>query len=650
MLLAVVALAGILAISAIFLVQRKVEAGYRAAADQLTQRQADIAGMMADFRDTLLWEQDFLLNKDTASVAKFAASHQDAKAAVDALGTTATPERLADLDAAIAGLDAYAAAFSVLVKRNEELGLDASKGLEGAMREAVHSIEKQLEAAEDAEIRASMLMMRRHEKDFILRRDAKYIEKHAEESALFTGLVKKAFRPGVQRMRVTEALDVYKSSFRFYAEASLKEAEARKSVSTAYTAIEPVIERVLAGYSAEKSATIAENQGVAQRNIAIVVGLIGAAIVILLAGVWLIGRSISRPVVTITSAMRVLAGGRTEIAIPGLGRRDEFGAMAEALDVFRQSALANKRLEEEAEATRVRAESERLRMQEEAEANARERLIQATGGLAAGLQRLAAGDLSFELSDPFSPDFEALRHDLNKTLKQLGEVMGEISQSTGSIDSGSREISQSAGDLAQRTERQAASLEETAAALDEITANVTSSSKRAQEAREVALAANASAAQSAVLVGQAVSAMERIEHSSGRIANIIGVIDEIAFQTNLLALNAGIEAARAGDAGRGFAVVAHEVRELAQRSAAAAKEIKALIDSSSLEVEDGVRFVRDTGAALTGIGNHVEAINRHMEAIAVSSREQSVGLAEVNAAVCLSGFPVQTLPNISRWQ
>jgi methyl-accepting chemotaxis protein len=211
--------------------------------------------------------------------------------------------------------------------------------------------------------------------------------------------------------------------------------------------------------------------------------------------------------------------------------------------------------------------------------------------------------------------------------------MGAVAQSTGQIDSGTREISQSAEDLSKRTEQQAASLEETAAALDEITVNVASSSKRAEEARSIAALANASAAQSGTVVANAVNAMRRIEDSSSQISNIIGVIDEIAFQTNLLALNAGVEAARAGDAGRGFAVVAQEVRELAQRSAKAAREIKDLIRNSTAEVESGVKLVGDTGTALKTIETYVVTINQHMDAIATSAREQSVGLAEVNTAV-----------------
>jgi methyl-accepting chemotaxis protein len=249
------------------------------------------------------------------------------------------------------------------------------------------------------------------------------------------------------------------------------------------------------------------------------------------------------------------------------------------------------------------------------------------------LKRLASGDLAFQIDEPFAPDFEGLRHDFNMSIRQLDQTLSAIATAIAAIDEGTREIASGAGDLSKRTEQQAASLEETAAALDQITANVSNSSKRTDEARTEATDANRNAAKSSEVVSHAEEAMRRIEASSQQISSIIGVIDEIAFQTNLLALNAGVEAARAGDAGKGFAVVAQEVRELAQRSAQAAKEIKGHIQKSSVEVESGVKLVLDTSQVLKAISEQIARINQHMDAIAVSAREQSTGLAEVNTAV-----------------
>lgn len=635
MLLAVMAFAGIIAIAAIFLGQRQIEAGYRTAADALSQRQAEVAGMSASVRDSLLWEQYFLLHKDMAATEKFQAAIVDIRAALAGLQSGASPELAGQLDQLGKGLTTYEAAFATLVKDDQELGLDQNSGLQGAMRSAVHSIENRLETVEEAGIRASMLMLRRHEKDFMLRGDVSYLEKHAAEAETFAALVKEAFRPGAQRSRVMDALEVYRSAFRFYAEASLKEAQSQKDVSAAYQALEPQVQAVSAAYETKRDATLAENTRVAERNLMIAAGLVLAAIIALGLGVWLIGRSITRPVVAMTAAMRKLAGGETELTIPSLNCRNEFGAMAGALDTFREAAIANRRLEEEAAEARANAEGERLRLQRQAEAEARARLMQATEGLAEGLRRLASGDLAFELTEPFAPDFENLRGDLNQTVVRLGEVMASIAHASHAIEGGSREIAGSATDLSSRTEQQAASLEETASALEQITANVRNSSKRSQDANRIAGEANVSAGQTRVLVTEALDAMGRIEASSSRIAGIIGVIDEIAFQTNLLALNAGVEAARAGEAGRGFAVVAQEVRALAGRSADAAREIKELIRVSGVEVKDGVRSVRETGEALTGIGSRVEAINIEVEAIALSAREQSVGLGEINTAVNL---------------
>ncbi|MBC7312055.1 MAG: HAMP domain-containing protein [Rhizobium sp.] len=345
-----------------------------------------------------------------------------------------------------------------------------------------------------------------------------------------------------------------------------------------------------------------------------------------------LARSVANPVIAMTAAMAKLAAGDTDVEIPATRRTDEIGKMADAVEVFRQNAVENRRLEQETNAHRLQSEEQRRRTDEQERIRA-EAMAQATSGLADGLKQLAAGNLAVQLTQTFAAEFESLRTDFNTAVAQLKDTMASVSEATGSIDSGSREISQSAEDLSKRTEQQAASLEETAAALDEITTNVANSSKRAEEARTVAIQANDSASHSGAVVANAVNAMGKIEQSSNQISNIIGVIDDIAFQTNLLALNAGVEAARAGDAGKGFAVVAQEVRELAQRSATAAKEIKELIRNSSVEVGNGVKLVSDTGVALKTIESFIITINQHMDAIATSAREQSVGLSEVNRAV-----------------
>jgi methyl-accepting chemotaxis protein len=335
---------------------------------------------------------------------------------------------------------------------------------------------------------------------------------------------------------------------------------------------------------------------------------------------------VTGPITAITRCMSVLANGDNQVSVPSVNRKDEIGEMARSVEVFRQAAIRNSDLEREATESRIRNEQERVETQRRAEADAEERLVQATGSLASGLKRLAAGDLLCEIDQAFAQQFEPLRHDFNTSVSQLREALSSVGKAALQVRDGSSEISQASDNLSRRTEQQAASLEQTAAALEQVTVNVQSTSKRAAEARDLVRGARSRAESSSTVVSNAVTAMGKIEHASKQISQIIGVIDEIAFQTNLLALNAGVEAARAGEAGKGFAVVAQEVRELAQRSANAAKEIKGLIGNSEVAVSEGVRLVSDTGEGLSAIAEVVQSINQHMDAIATAAQEQSSGL------------------------
>ncbi len=246
---------------------------------------------------------------------------------------------------------------------------------------------------------------------------------------------------------------------------------------------------------------------------------------------------------------------------------------------------------------------------------------------------LAEGDLSQTMDGEFSGEFSQLREATNSSISNLLNMVNEIRSSADSIQSSSGEIAQGNADLSQRTEEQASSLEETASSMEEMTSTVKQNADNARQANQLAAAAREQAEKGGAVVSNAVSAMSAINDSSKQIADIIGVIDEIAFQTNLLALNAAVEAARAGEQGRGFAVVAGEVRNLAQRSAGAAKEIKGLIKDSVEKVEEGSRLVDESGSTLDEIVNAVKKVSDIISEISAASDEQSSGIEEVNKAI-----------------
>ncbi len=390
--------------------------------------------------------------------------------------------------------------------------------------------------------------------------------------------------------------------------------------------------------------SVASNDAALDRQATLLIAIVVMMIGVGGAASLLISRGISRPVTGIAAAIKRMAEGDFDTALPGLGRKDEIGEIAAAVQGIKVTAAEKARSEaEEAAARRAREaeEAERRRTLEvEAQAKAAaerakaaEEQTQVLNLLAAALQSLSDGDLTVCLDAGFSDTYRKIKDDFNATVAQLQDTIRSIAQIAREVSIATAEISTSTTDLSQRTEAQAAGLEETSASMEELAATVKKNAESAHAANHSASGTREVADRGGQVVAKAVDAMARIEETSHKVSDIIGVIDEIARQTNLLALNAAVEAARAGDAGRGFAVVASEVRSLAQRSSQAAKDIKDLITKSGGQVREGVELVNQAGTALTEIVDSIKTVATIVSDIANASAEQSTGIEQVNKAL-----------------
>ncbi|HEV2553058.1 MAG TPA: methyl-accepting chemotaxis protein [Bosea sp. (in: a-proteobacteria)] len=378
--------------------------------------------------------------------------------------------------------------------------------------------------------------------------------------------------------------------------------------------------------------------------------------------------SVSRPLRALIQTMSQLATGHLDAEVKGGSRRDEVGAIARAVDLFRNGL--QKRAEADQEKMRLEtmnadeknrstqrvvddvaaivASAERGDFSARASTRVAEqglnRLVEginainqsveeATSEFAAAMGAISQGDLTHRINGVYSGRFAELQRAINMTTERLQEIVGAISSTSHAILLAAREINMGSDDLSKRTEEQASSLEETAATTEELAASVKASAQASRQAAAIAKEAMEAAQTGGAIAGRAVDAMARIEGASTKISDIIRVIDDIAFQTNLLALNAAVEAARAGDAGKGFAVVASEVRTLAQRSSEAAKDISALISSSNSEVGEGVKLVRQAGEQLSQILSASQKVAATIADISAASSEQASGIDEMSQAV-----------------
>jgi methyl-accepting chemotaxis protein len=385
----------------------------------------------------------------------------------------------------------------------------------------------------------------------------------------------------------------------------------------------------------------------------IVISTVAVAVILtVLIGFFLV-RGITRPMLTMTRAMAKLAEGDLAVAIPALDKRDEIGAMAKAVQVFKENAVEKRKLDDAANA----AGDEIAQLVSAAAAGDLSKRIDtagktgffqtlgegmntlvgavasAVGELGSMMAAMAQGDLSKRISGDYQGAFLKLKQDANSTAEKLAEIAGQTVEGMTNIKASTTEIATGATDLSSRTEEQVASLEEIAASIRQLNTTVQQSSENAGQASQLAIAARSAAETGGEVAGAAVAAMGEIEQSSQKISEIVGMIDEIAFQTNLLALNAAVEAARAGEAGRGFAVVAGEVRALAQRSSQASKDIKSLILNSTSQVKQGVGLVNKAGTTLGEIVMSVKRVSDIVAEIAAANKEQSASVGEVQEAI-----------------
>jgi methyl-accepting chemotaxis protein len=422
----------------------------------------------------------------------------------------------------------------------------------------------------------------------------------------------------------------------------------------------------------------------------------GAGVVLLLIGACMfLMFTVARPMRKLTGGMLELADGNFDVVLPGLGRRDEIGDVAGAVETFKVKSAekaqreADAKAELDRQAVADKAERDRIAAEERAESDKRSAAEReaatakvmnefdaAVGGIVKAamegdfsqrvplegkdgvirnladalnsmcdtigavmddmvrmMSALAEGDLTRRIEAEYQGTYATLKDSANTTADRLSHIVADIKSAAVEVANAASEISTSTTDLSQRTEQQAAGLEQTSASMEEMAATVKKNAENARQANQLTAGTRDVADRGGKVVSTAVSAMSRIEDSSRKISDIIGVIDEIARQTNLLALNAAVEAARAGDAGRGFAVVASEVRSLAQRSSQAAKDIKDLITNSNVQVKEGVDLVNRAGSSLTEIVESIKSVAHIVADIANASHEQSTGIEQVNKAL-----------------
>ncbi|MGJ4941577.1 methyl-accepting chemotaxis protein [Bradyrhizobium sp. HKCCYLS1011] len=582
MAVALVGLLGLVAFGTIYFLGEASQRDSRASAEH-ARAIADINQKLAnELLQTRRAEKDFQLRRDE----RYAKRHAELSATItrelaqlrSVMLANGYATLVGNVDAVARGFANYDQEFAAVEQAEVRLGLNETLGLSGSLRNAVHAIESKLKEADEPRLTSGMLMLRRHEKDFMLRRDPKYIGELKKAAAEFSKAVANANLAPAVKADIDQKLDKYQVDFLAWADGAQETARHAAAMSQAYADIEPILaeigETVGQRYAAAQAAEVATGEAVKRWMLI----TLGVALVVVSGVSFLIGSGISRAIRAMAGAMTRLARGDASIRIPGVGRRDEVGDMADAVEVFKTNMI---------ETERMRAEQALL---EQRQAEQRK----------TDMNRLAQ-------------DFEAA----------IGQIVETVSSASTELEASAATLTQTAQrgqtlatTVASASEEAAASAQSVASATEQLSSSVNEISRQVQESARIAGDA----------VGQAQRTNERVgelSKAASRIGDVVELISSIAGQTNLLALNATIEAARAGEAGRGFAVVASEVKALADQTAKATEEIGRQISGIQAATEESVDVIREISGTIGRLSEIAATIASAVEQQGAATQEIS---------------------------
>ncbi len=574
--LAAIAMIAVLVLGATSFVGDRVLSGYVTDNEAATALGRTTAAVEAGALQMRRREKDFLLRKDLAYAEKYEADFGHVMRGLQELAAHPLSAPLqAELEALLTLTPQHREYFRSVVALHQEMGLSEKEGLKGSLRKAVHAVEEKLKEANLDPLTVKMLMMRRHEKDYMLRGAKKYIERIDKRRGEFDALLAETLLPPDEQAVITELMDAYVAGFKAWADADGRARAETTELSKIYAEMQPhldVVFEAAAAELAEAEAGIGQARHTTQGVMLAVVALI---LVLGIAAGLLIGRSIRQPLRNITTAMRALADGDTAVEVPTFKVKDELKEMSAAVAIFRDNAVERQRLEAEQAAEREKREAESARI----DVLIRQFETDATGLL---------------------EDLSAMAKELTKSARDATETAEDSSGISSKVASGASVASQNIATVS--------------SAAEELTASIAEISRKVTESSDIAQRAVSE-------TGSTGSTMRGMEDAAIKIGDVVTLIQDIAEQTNLLALNATIEAARAGEAGKGFAVVASEVKSLATQTAKATEEISQQIAGIQTTSKDAVLANQNVGEIISRVSEVATAIAGAVEQQDAATRE-----------------------------